>query len=159
MVVRDASGRTWKIERRLVRRPRWRGFRKVGDKLGASDAFAPLPGDIGGGIGEAIAVVAGVLLLISVVIFVWPLLLLALELVLVGVVAGVRLLFGRWTIVASTELNHEEWHVRGRARARSLVDEVAESLRTGRPLPAGSASRLGAPAPPEPPRGNVRVIR
>jgi hypothetical protein len=49
------------------------------------------------------------------VAFVWPVLVLVAELVAAGALLVVRLLLGRWTVVAETSGQRRSWRVRGRA--------------------------------------------
>lgn len=161
MDVRDPSGRTWRVERRLIRLPRWRGFGRP--SFDAADGVAASSGD--GGL-ESLAIgLAVVILLVVSVAFVWPLLVLVAELVLAGVLLAGRFLLGRWTVVAETQGERRSWQVRGRGESRRFAAEVAESLRSGRALPTEHAfESLPTPpgqAPPHAPEqsGHVRVIR
>src|SRR5437763_543721 len=115
MQVEDPSGGSWTVRRQHLRLPRWRGFRRP--RLDERDVTS-LTSE-GGGLGELIGgllIVATIALSIA---FVWPLILLLLELVAAVVLIGVRFLLGRWTVVAETVGERYSWHVRGGAGAAS----------------------------------------
>ena len=130
--VRAPGGRTWRVRRRWTRRRlRWRGRagREGWDLLDLTDAIelGPL---------AVIGIIAAVLLA---VFFVIPLLVAALELLLLvvllalGVVA--KIVFRRpWEVDAETvgpPPDHRRWAVVGWAASGRAVDHVAQSLEAG----------------------------
>lgn len=154
MDVTDPAGRTWRVERRLIQLPRWRG---LGNATGASDGFgAPVGDDLTG-------LLVGVALVIAVAvatIVVWPLLVLLGELILAGLLLVGRFLLGRWTVVAQTRDERRSWRVRGRRESERFAARVVESLRTGTALPHEDTFESTPVFPPAPEEtGHVRVIR
>jgi hypothetical protein len=160
MDVTDPSGRNWKVTRRLIQLPRWRGF---GNLAGASDGVESA------GIGDGLeGLVIGLLVVVALVlatVFVWPLVVLVAELVVAVLLLVVRLLLGRWTVVAETTGERMSWRVRGHKKSARFAAQIADTLRTGGALPveASFESTLVSPehvVSPEPERtGHVRVIR
>jgi hypothetical protein len=133
--VKDRAGRTWVVNRRLVRRPAWRGFAKP--RFDATDGVTASSG--GGGLGDlAIGVVIVVTIVVSAAL-VWPVIVLLVELLVAAALLSVRFVLGRWTVVAETAGERNSWSVRGRRQAAALVAEAANALRTGDSLP-GRAS-------------------
>jgi hypothetical protein len=100
---------------------------------------------------------------VAMVVFlvIWPIIAIALELVvlvlicLVGI-AG-RVLFRRpWTVIARSQATgpprRHEWRVVGWRRSTRLINDVIDSLKRGTDLPAG-ATTSGPPPRPIPPPG------
>jgi hypothetical protein len=120
----------------------------------------------GGGLGDlAVGVVVVVTLVLSVA-FVWPLIVLLVELLAALILIGVRFLLGRWTVIAETRGERNAWPIRGRARAASFAAEVADALRAGSAIPGGGSfeskpsaqaaeAELAKPAS----SGHVRVLK
>ena len=135
-------GRQW-----LPVRVRLRPERDPGDRwwhaADGLDALTFADFSVGGVIAAFAAIVAAIVL----VAVVWPIVALALEVVILlilflGGLAG-RLVFRRpWRIVARTKGEPREvraWHVVGWRASAEVVDEVARSLAAGqRPNPAGA---------------------
>jgi hypothetical protein len=134
--LKDPSGRIWSVERELVRRPRWRGFKTAG--LGWLENLDPLSGASDGWEGILIGV-AIFLAIVLLIVAVWPLLILVAELVIALLVVGVRLVLGRWTVVAETPGGRYEWHVRGRSKSKAFAATVVSAVRHGHELPAGAS--------------------
>lgn len=141
-VVAD-DGARWQVGRRWVpARVRLRRRRDSGDgvdigDLGFADAFdGPL---------AIIGVLVAVVLLFLVI---WPVFVLALELVILVLLflvslAG-RVVFRRpWTVVARCETpgasREFEWRVVGWRRSGVLIDAAAEALAAGTELPEGAS--------------------
>ena len=128
--ITDPSGRRWTITRRLIRLPRWRGF---GSPAGATDGLeAAGVGDGWEGLGVGLLVVVA---LVLATVFVWPLVVLVAELVAAIVLLLVRLLLGRWTVVAETTGERRSWRVRGHRESARFAARLADALRTGGALP------------------------
>jgi hypothetical protein len=132
MRVTDPNGTTWEVSRRLFRRPRFRGRMDIPDigDIGPVDAG-------GGGFAALIAGIVLLVVLALVIVFVFPLILFAAELVLALALVGVKALLGRWTVVAETDRGRATWKVKGSRRSKELVAAVATALQTGAAVPAG----------------------
>jgi hypothetical protein len=161
MRVNDPAGRAWEVRRQLIRLPRWRGFGRP--TLDASDGV--VAGSGGGGLGELVVGIAVVVTMVLAVAFVWPLVVLLIELAAGAVLIAVRLSIGRWTVVAETVGERNSWSVRGRARSAAFAADVADALRTGAGLPGGGSfeSRPSvqldeAELEARPSSGHVRVL-
>ena len=128
--VHDPSGRSWRVERRLIQLPRWRGF---GNADGAGDAFGAPVGDDLTGILLGLALVIA---LVTATAVVWPLLVFVLELLAAALLVAARFLLGRWTVVAQTTNERRTWSVRGRQESTRFMASVAEAIRTGSSLPS-----------------------
>jgi hypothetical protein len=127
--VTDPSGRTWRVERRLIELPHWRTVERPSFDL-ARFAFSgenPVAGLL---IGSAVAI-----LMVLSFVFVFPLLILIAELVLAGLLLVAHFVFGRWTVIASTYGERKSWRVRGRRESQRLATQVADALRSGSVLP------------------------
>src|SRR5262249_5449393 len=125
MVVRDPSGTSWEVTRRVFRRPGWSRLRRS-DALDDGVSVAPdaaIAGLDAGLTGLVVGVVVVVVTLLIVVV--WPLVLLLAELVVALVVVGFRLAVGRWTVVAESPHERLSWQVKGGRRANALVRDVA----------------------------------
>jgi len=97
----------------------------------------------------------GILVMVALAfLVVWPVVALAIELVLVliGVivtVAGRVVLRRPWTVVASARGGRDHrhvWHVKGWRASGTLVDEAAEALRLGRTVPERALTTGTPPA-------------
>jgi len=143
--VRWHVGRQWAPWRVRVRpeRPDW------GDGGGGGDWLGPLDDAAGILVGLGILVAVALAFLV-----IWPIVALAVELVivLVGVlvtVVGRLVLRKPWTVVARARggRNHRHvWSVAGWRASGELVDGAAEALRLGHDLPEGAATFGTAPA-------------
>ncbi len=132
MQVTDPSGKTWRVERRLVQLPHWRRTRRpsLDGAVDGLDAVGYVDGL------EALGIALAVLLVILLsIVFVFPLLILIVELVLAGLLLVGRFLLGRWTVVAVTHDERRSWHVRGHRESKRFAAEVADALRSGSVLP------------------------
>jgi len=146
--VRWKVGRQWSPWRVRVRReqPDW-----LQDGPGEMDW---MPIDSPGAVLVALGVLAAVALAFLVV---WPIVVLAVEIVLVVlavlVTAAGRLALRRpWTVRAEArgiQDHHHSWSVVGWRASGELVDAVAQALAAGRELPPGAAT-VGASPPPLP---------
>ena len=161
MKVTDPSGRSWQIRRRLIQLPRWRGFGRP--HLDAADAAVASTGD--GGLAGLVVGLIVVLMLALSVAFVWPLVVLIAELVGAILLLAVRLVLGRWTVVAETTGERRSWRVRGNGKSARFAAHLADVLRTTGALPVedsfeSTAASDGQAVSPVPERtGHVRVIR
>ncbi|MGZ4397265.1 MAG: hypothetical protein ACXVZ1_02500 [Gaiellaceae bacterium] len=79
-------------------------------------------------------------------LFVFPLIVLLAELLIALFAVGLKLLLGRWTVVAESGDERLSWPIRGGARAAALAAEVAAALQTGLPLPDPAAPHDRRPA-------------
>lgn len=145
--VRWRVGRRWLPFRVRIRRDVWRELGP--DNVGDTGWFFDEPG----GILAALAA-AAVLLLVLFVAF--PIVAIAVELVVVavvllGAVAGRVILRRPWTIYAVSELaepiQEHTWRVVGWRRSRRLIDQVAESLERGHEPPPGATTIGATPMP------------
>jgi hypothetical protein len=145
-------GRQWAPWRVKIRpeRPDWtqRGDGGGGDWFAIDDAGAVL-------------VALGILVVLALVFLVaWPLVALALEIVLVGlgvlVTAAGRVVLRRpWTVraeVRGRSDHHHVWTVTGWKASGALVDAAAGALATGGELPEGKITFGTAPEPLPVPR-------
>jgi VIT1/CCC1 family predicted Fe2+/Mn2+ transporter len=143
------DGTEWTVRPRWragpdVRIPhRWRGRRGRGDLLDFADL--PLGGDdlVSGIVFFVVAIVFVVL----VVFLVWPLIAIAVELLiavlLVGVAAIGRLAFGKpWVIEAVSPRRTLRYEVRGYGAMRRVVTEIADQLQTGNATPRPTSALL-----------------
>ena len=116
------------------------------------------PGDFADAELGGLAVIA-----VAMVVFlvIWPIVAIALELLLLVLICLVgvagRVLFRRpWTVIARSEATgsprRHEWRVVGWRRSTRLIEDVIDSLKSGRDLPAG-ATTSGPPARPIPQPG------
>ena len=137
------DGVRWKVGRRWApARVRLRRRRRDGDGLDVGD----LGFDVFDGPLAIIGVLAAAVVLFLVV---WPIVAIALELVLLVLIflislAG-RVLFRRpWTVLARSTTpgtaREYEWRVAGWRRSARLIDAAAEALAGGLDLPAGAGS-------------------
>lgn len=150
--VRWRVGRQWLPFRVSLRGGDWRDWRDI--DIGGLDLF-----DSPGGVLAGLGIIALAMLLLLVV---WPIVAIALELVLVAVIlvgalAGRVVLRRPWTIVARSETTgtpcEHTWRAVGWRRSRRLIDTVADALARGGELPAGM-STVGPPARPLPQPGD-----
>jgi hypothetical protein len=135
------DGRVWTVGRRWIGdRPRLRREREP-DSTGVGG------GDEGSLWGDLLAIdditpagiVAGLAITVALILVfavAWPLVAVALEVVVVVLAAAVglvgRLLFRRpWTVYARAEPRRLEWHVPGWRASGELIDEIAERLAGG----------------------------
>ena len=101
--------------------------------------------DVGGqgladaGLAGLVIGVVAVVVLGLVILLVWPLVLLLAELVVALAFIVVRLVRGRWLVVAEADVGRMVWEVRGTREAKKLTGEVARAIATGAPLPFGYA--------------------
>jgi hypothetical protein len=127
-------GRRWLPFRVRLRRDNWRDAAPT--DFGDLALF-----DSPGGVLAGLALTAAVILLLLVI---WPIVAIALEvvlvaLILIGAVGGRVILRRPWTVVARSEREQEHsWRVAGWRRSGRLIDEIAESLESGRALPPGA---------------------
>lgn len=144
--VVSADGTSWSVGRRwLPRRPRWRGKKRKKGKE-SSAAFDPFVADlldldvpvIGGVLAAVATAVVIVALVVLAVTFVFPAVILLIEVVLLALIAGVglaaRILFRRpWTVEAMNTGTGElhVWNVVGWRSSGDLVDRVADALTRG----------------------------
>ena len=161
MKVTDPSGRSWQIRRRLIQLPHWRGFGQP--HLDAADGVAAsTPGD---GLESLVVGLLVVLAIALSIAFVWPLVVLIAELVGAILLLVVRLLLGRWTVVAETTGERRSWRVRGNRESARFAAHIADVLRTTGAPPVedsfeSTVAADGEAVPPAPERtGHVRVIR
>jgi hypothetical protein len=141
--VVSADGTHWSVGRRwLRRRPRWRGKKRKKEKEsggGFDDLFVSdlldLDVPVISGVLTAVAIVALVVLAVT---FVFPAVILLIEVVLLALIAGVglaaRILFRRpWTVEAMNTGTGElhVWNVVGWRSSSGLVDRVADALTRG----------------------------
>jgi hypothetical protein len=160
MHVADPSGRNWTVTRRLIQLPRWRGF---GDPDGAADGVQSVA------TGDSLeSLVIGLLVVVALAfafVFVWPLVVLIAEFVLAIGLVVVRLLFGRWTVVAETTGERRSWRVRGHRESARFAAHLADVLRTSGALPVEDSfestvvANGEVVAPVAERTGHVRVIR
>lgn len=153
--VRWRVGRRWVPYRVTLRGGDWRD-------VGPSDL-----GDIGffdspAGVLAGLAVIATAMILFLVI---WPIVAIALELVILalifaGSLAGRVVLRRPWTVVARSEgadpPREHEWRVVGWRASGRLVDEAAGALGGGRELPPGATS-TGPPPRPLPRPGDYEA--
>lgn len=147
--IRWTVGRQWTPWRVRVRteKPDW-----LQRDSGGGGWLGPL--DDAGGVFAALAILVAVALLFLVV---WPVVALAVELVLVALLvlvgtAGRVILRRPWTVhaVARGGRDHRhEWHVVGWRASGELRDQAAEALHLGQELPA-DRSTFGTPPKPFP---------
>lgn len=126
-------GRRWLPFRVRLRRDDWR-------EAGPSDLGDLALFDSPGGLLAGLVALAAVALLFLVI---WPIVAIALELVLVAIIlvgaVGGRVILRRpWTVVARSETAERAWNVVGWRRSGRLIDDVADALERGRELPAGA---------------------
>ena len=140
--VTDAYGERWRVGRQWAPwRPRLRG---PGEKNDGSSWFdVPGFGDVDDfAAGIVIALLAVVMLAIAFLV-VWPLVAIALEIVLIALGAlvatvGRVLLRKPWTVRAVAENGRErKWKVVGWGPSGRLVDEIAAAIEHGTTLPGG----------------------
>jgi hypothetical protein len=145
--VVSADGTHWSVGRRwLPRRPRWRGKKRKKEKEsggGFDDLFVvdlldldvPVISGVLAAVAIAVAVVALVVLAVT---FVFPAVILLIEVVLLALIAGVglaaRILFRRpWTVEAMNTRTGElhVWNVVGWRSSSGLIGRVADALTRG----------------------------
>jgi hypothetical protein len=147
--VTDPSGRTWTVERHVLRLPHRRRYREP--DLDASDALVGMSEGL-----EGLAI--GVVLLVVIVLtiaFVWPLVVLLAELVAAIAAMVVRFVLGRWTVAAGSQGERKTWPVRGMARSAAFAADVAAALCDGASLADLDPTR--APRPLSTPRFGLRA--
>ena len=133
--VRWRVGRQWLPFRVRLRRDDWR-------EAGPSDLGDLALFDSPGGLVAGLVATVAVILLFLVV---WPIVAIALELVLlaivlVGAVGGRVILRRPWPVVARSDRKEHTWSVVGWRRSGRLIDDVAEALERGRELPPGATT-------------------
>ena len=131
-------GRQWFGERPRLRREleRERDLGGGGDGGDHESWWSDLGGFDDLGAGAILAALGVVVALIVLFTAVWPIVVIAVELVILVLVAAVgligRLLFRRpWTVQARARHRRLEWQVRGWRASGELIDEVAERLAAG----------------------------
>lgn len=138
------DGTQWRVRRQWTSRParlHWRKPKVNGERWWDSLDFLSFADDLF--VGLAVSVVIGIVVVLT-VLFVWPLLALGIELliVLLFLISGVigRVIFRRpWTIRAIPVQSPEparEWKVVGWLDSRRLMREIAAGLENGTALPA-----------------------
>ena len=139
VVARDGVhwrvGRQWLPFRVRLRRDDWRDA--APSDLGDLAVF-----DSPGGLVAGVVAIAAVILLLLVI---WPIVAIALELVLValiliGVVVGRVILRRPWTVVARSDREQRTWSVVGWRRSGRMIDAVAGALERGGELPPGATA-------------------
>lgn len=144
--VRAPDGREWKVGRDwLPRRVRLRREREPGGSLDLVELV-----DLDAG--PVAAVLAVIVLVVFLFAVVWPLVALALEVVILiflflAALAG-RLLLGRpWRVLARADKPYPErraWQVAGWRASRDVIDDVARAIETGQePRPRGAVLARG----------------
>ena len=139
----DPGGKRWRVGIRWLPWPlRFRGDARLDP--GAVD-WLPFGFDAGGGI-TVLLVVVGVVLLLTVAL---PVVIFAVEVVILAVLAAAgllsRLILRRpWTIVARSERGEvRQWHVKGWGTARAAVDDISRAIGAG--VEPRHSARLSAP--------------
>jgi hypothetical protein len=140
--VTAPDGLDWTVGRQWV--PwRWRLWRERVDLDG------PSGGDMGWAIDDVggILVALGVLVVLALVFLaIWPLVAIAIEIVLIGIgllatVAGRVVLRKPWTVRAVARGHEHTWKVRGWRASGERIDEVATALAGGFTLPETTERR------------------